>query len=245
MIHDNLLSLLVEAGLNDKEAKVYLACMELGGASVGDVAQKAEIKRTSVYNFLDEMKKKGFISEIQRGNKSFLVAEDPRVIAGKMEDRTKRIREALPEFSALFNGLGKKPNIRYYEGEEGLRSIYEDTLTTEEAIYEISDYEKMFDVMDREWAWNYPKRRSAKKIQAYSIARTGPLALEVKSKDREHLRETRLAEKVDFETEINIYGDKVAMLSFRAPLSGVIIEDAAIAQTLRSMWKIIWNSLEK
>ena len=48
---------------------------------------------------------------------------------------------------------------------------------------------------------------------------------------------------MDFETEINIYGDKVAMLSFRRPYAGVIIEDRAIAQTLKSVWKMMWESI--
>jgi len=42
-----------------------------------------------------------------------------------------------------------------------------------------------------------------------------------------------------FETEVNIYGNKVALISFRRPYAGVIIEDRAIAQTLKSVWKVI------
>jgi len=45
-------------GLNEKEAKIYLACLELGSATVQEVAQKSSIKRTNIYNLLGSLKKK-------------------------------------------------------------------------------------------------------------------------------------------------------------------------------------------
>jgi len=49
---------------------------------------------------------------------------------------------------------------------------------------------------------------------------------------------------VQFNTEINIYGNKVAMMSFCRQATAVIIEDSTIVQTLKSIWKIWWKSLK-
>jgi len=46
---------LLQMGLNEKEAKVYLACLELGGATIAEIAEKSGVKRTSIYNFLEEL----------------------------------------------------------------------------------------------------------------------------------------------------------------------------------------------
>jgi len=237
----NLTTILQNLGLNEKEAKVYLACLELGSATVQEVSDKAGVKRTSVYNFLEDMKARGFITEVKQGKKMLLIAEDPHALLKKADEQKKQLEEMLPEFLSIYNLPGEKPKVRFYQGIDGLKRIYEDTIKESTPIYLISDYERMFEAIEPEWMWNYAKRRTEKSIKAFSIAKEGVKGREVKIKDTEQLRETRFIKEADFETEINIYGNKVALLSFRRPYAGVIIEDMAIAQTLKSMWKIVWN----
>jgi sugar-specific transcriptional regulator TrmB len=237
----NLTTILQNLGLNEKEAKVYLACLELGSATVQEVSDKAGVKRTSVYNFLEDMKARGFITEVKHGKRILLNAEDPHALLKKADEQKKQLEEMLPEFLSIYNLPCEKPKVKFYQGAEGLKRVYEDTLKEGSPIYLISDYEQMFEALDSEWMWGYAKRRTEKGIKAFSIAKEGVRAQEVKIKDIEQLRETRIIKNVDFETEINIYGNKIALFSFRRPYAGVIIEDRAIAQTLKSMWKIVWN----
>ena len=241
MQNPNLTAILQNLGLNEKEAKVYLACLELGSATIQEVSDKAGVKRTSVYNFLEDMKARGFITEIQQDKKMLLIAEDPHTLIQKADEQKKQLEKILPEFLSIYNLPGEKPKVRFYQGIEGLKKVYEDTLKESNPIYLISDYEKMFSAIETDWMWQYGEKRAAKKIKAFSIAKEGAKAKEVKTKDNKQLRETRFIKEVDFETEINIYGDKVALLSFRRPYAGVIIEDKAISQTLLSMWRVIWN----
>lgn len=243
MKDSNLAAILQRLGLNDKESKMYLACLELGSASVQEIAEKSGVKRTSIYNFLEDMKARGFISEVRHGKRILIVPEDPRMLLKKSEEQRKQLEEVLPEFMSIYNRPGEKPKVRFYQGVDGLKRIYEDTLTAGETIHLISDFEQMFSAIEPDWMWQYAKRRTEKGIKAYSIAKEGSRALEVKKKDTQQLRETRLVKDGNFETEINIYGDKVAMLSFRRPYAGVIIEDRAIAQTLKSMWQMMWKTL--
>lgn len=237
----SLTTILQNLGLNEKEAKVYLACLELGSATVREVSDKAGVKRTSVYNFLEDMKARGFITEVKHGKRILLTAEDPHNLLKIADEQKKQFEEMLPEFLSIYNLPGNKPAVRFYQGVDGLKRIYEDTLKQGETIYEVSDYERMFETVEPEWMWTYPKSRAEKGIRAYSIAKEGAQAQKVRANDSKQLRETRFVKDVNFETEINIYGDKVALLSFRRPYAGVIIEDRAIAQTLKSMWKIVWN----
>lgn len=237
----NLTTTLQNLGLNEKEAKVYLACLELGSATVQEVSDKAGVKRTSVYNFLEDMKVRGFITEVKHGKRILLTAEDPHTLLKKADEQKKQLEEMLPEFLSIYNLPGEKPKVKFYQGIEGLKRIYEDTFKEGGPMYLISDYERMFEAIDPEWMWQYAKKRTEKGIKAFSIAKEGTRGQEVKKRDTQQLRETRFIKDVNFETEINIYGNKVALLSFRRPYAGVIIEDRAITQTLRSMWKIIWN----
>src|SRR3989344_921517 len=151
---DNLLKNLENLGLNEKQAKVYLACLELGSASVGEIAEKSGVKRTSIYNFLEDLINKGFLSEIKQDEQLLLIAEDPKTLEQKVKSNLTGIQNIMPELLGMFNRPGNKPKVHFYQGIAGLQKIYEETLKSKESIYAFSDFEKMMPLME-EWMWNY------------------------------------------------------------------------------------------
>ena len=241
---NNLENTLETLGLDKKQSKVYLACLELGGATIQELSEKSGVKRTSIYNFLGDMKEKGFFTEIKKQGKTLVIPEDPKLLVEKAKENLKKIESLLPELKGIFNLPGRKPKVRFYEGEKGVEDAYRDQLITGQTIYAFSDYEKMLKTMDEKYMWDFAKERTKRKIKFYSISKVGEMAKIVKEKDKEQLRETKIVNKVQFDTEINIYGNKVAMMSFRKPAMAVIIEDIAIAQTLKSIWKSWWKTLK-
>ena len=58
---DILLKQLVNFGLSEKEAKIYLALLELEMATVFEVAKQSGINRSSAYVVLEGLKKKGLV----------------------------------------------------------------------------------------------------------------------------------------------------------------------------------------
>jgi len=231
-------------GIDEKQTKVYLACLELGSGTVQEVAEKSGVKRTSIYNFLEEMKQKGLVFEITQKNKTVLTAADPSELVARMRRNYEQAQKILPELLGIFNLPGNKPRVRFYPGIEGIKDAYDDILNTGEDLCGFSDYEKMLAVMDNEYMWNFAKKRTERKMKFFCIAKDGPQGKKVKALDQKQLREIKLVNNVNFETEINIYGNKVAMVSFRQPYTAIIIEDAAIAQTLRSVWRAWWEVLK-
>jgi len=221
-----------------------LAALELGKGTVGEISEKSGVKRTSVYNFLEEMKIRGLISELEENGRTVLVAAEPDAVVARAKRQYDDVRQILPELMGVFNLPGNKPKVRFYQGEDGVRAVYEDMLKTGETVYGFSDYEKMLATIKDVDLWTIPAERVKKKIKFYCIAKDGEQGRAVKQLDGKQLRETKLVDKVDFETDINIYGNKVGMISFRRPLACVIVEDAAIANTLRSVWKAWWENLK-
>ena len=79
------------------------------------------------------------------------------------------------------------------------------------------------------------------KQKFFCLAKNGEQSRLLQTKDKEQLREIRLLSDINLDTEINIYGNKVLMISFHKPYATVIIEDRAIAMSLKSIWQINWN----
>lgn len=94
MLHEKL----QKAGLNETEAKIYLAALELGQTSVSRIARKSGIKRTTVYLSLENLIHKGLMSQIVKDGKKYFFAEDPRNLERlmKRKKRTHRKTSSQP-----------------------------------------------------------------------------------------------------------------------------------------------------
>jgi len=242
----NVLNILNELGIEEKQAKVYLACLELGTATVQELSEKSGIKRTSIYNFLEEIKHKGLVSEIKKDNKTLIVAEDPNNLKEKMKKNLHKMEEIIPDLMGIFNLPGSKPKMRYYEGLEGIKKVYEDTYSHGGVLHGFADWDSIMinDEMN-EWLWKFADERTRRGIKFYAIVKDGRIAREAKLREKTQMRESKIVDNVKFETELNMYGgNRVAMLSFHKPYSAVIIEDVAIYNTLMSVWKLLWNNLK-
>ncbi len=124
----DLITRLAEYGLSEKESLVYLAMLELGPASVQDIAKKAGVNRATTYVMIESLKRRGLMSTFDKGRKTFFVAESPEHLKRlsetelrAAEEKANRLKQSLPLFMALFNSASaSKPMVRYYEGEEGV-----------------------------------------------------------------------------------------------------------------------------
>lgn len=236
---------LEQFGLNGKKADVYLAALELGSSTAADIAKKAGIKRTTCYDILQDLMREGLISETTKGKKRLFVGEDPEKIQRNLNNKERLFAEILPQLQSINNVRGSKPKIRFYEGKEGLKEVYEDTLKYKTEIVGFAS-DDIMKVMGMEWAMSYLNKRIERGIWAKAILPgTELLKSEFASKDLEQLRFTKLIDhkKYPFTIEINIYGhQKVALMSAKEEIA-VIIEGAEIHNTLKLIFQLVWDLL--
>lgn len=240
-MEDSLIEILKKIGLNSKEAKVYLACVELGSSAVSAIATKAKINRVTAYDILEKLKIKGLVSYFTKSKVKYFTATDTEILVDEYEKRTNDLRNALPKFKKL-SGETQHPRIRYFEGLEGMKAIYADTLTSQTEILNYSNSEeirKIWPNYDKE----YVEKRAKKKIFLKGICPNDKKGKIVHSEDKKYNREMRLVpvDKFNFTNEINIYDDKVAIISFKEELIGMIIESIEIANSQRAIFEMCWQ----
>src|SRR3989344_8990784 len=116
---DEIQRLLELYGLNDKEVKVYVACLQLGQDSAYNIAEKSGVKRATTYLILRSLVKKSLVTT-HITSKSFLYsAASPQNLVSQLEHRKKEIEQSLPSLMALYNSQPEKPTIEIFEGLEG------------------------------------------------------------------------------------------------------------------------------
>ena len=72
MMNDKTFLGLIELGLSDKEALLYLSALKIGPATAQQLALESELKRATVYPYIDSLVEKGlFHIEINGTRKLF------------------------------------------------------------------------------------------------------------------------------------------------------------------------------
>lgn len=143
-----------------------------------------------------------------------------------------------------YNNVFGRPGVAFYEGAEGVKSIYEDTIETNKSgvVHVLRSH--LDDVtLGHEFYMKYAKLRARNNIRT-EIITPKPVDHPSAWNDAELLRERRYMKELEIPTEIDIYDDKVAFIAFEEPIIGTIIEKKAVADTMRTIFKYMWDRLE-
>lgn len=254
-----LLQPLIQLGLTEKEAKLYLTLLEVGANPVSSISRKAGITRTTAYAALETLKEKGLVSTIEKGGIQQFAPVPPEKIEDyakscqqKAEKNLLDIKAIVPNLKSLTGDLVMAPKVIYYEGIEGIKSIYKDTI---QVLKELPKKERLKHAYSSAPTINSAIRsildehieaRKEHQIHTKGIFPDSKESQTYKKDAKKNFAEVRIMpKKLGFkvESEIDIYGDKIAIMSLKPDrLHGVIIESPEIAETQRAIFELAWNS---
>lgn len=244
---DNLLNIFK---LNDKEKRVFKKVLEIGGQPASALSRLLEQPRNTVRDILDKLTKIGLLARTKKANTQYYSAETPQNIERFLEMRKKKTTGQLDQQIDFIKRFGEelqphkyhqsRPKVTFYEGEDGLRRVYEDTLTSQETIRAYASLHEMYETLSNYFP-EYFKRRAKKKIKIRAIFPYSKEALERCRYDKEELRESRLVSrfKFHFTPEINIYDNKFIIISWREKLA-IMIESQEIADAMKAAFELAW-----
>jgi len=241
MLTKTLIPTLKNIGLTDKEARVYIACLEAGSNVVSKIGKLAGLNRVTAYDILEKLKEKGFVNFLTKNNLKYFSATDPEIIVAETQRKTQNLKSILPDLKRL-KGDTVHPHIQYFEGVDGIKTIYADTLISKTEILNYANSREIRNFWP-DYDKEYVEKRAKKKIFLKGIAPNDKWGKQVHTDDKKYFREIRLIDpkRFDFTNEINIYDDKVAIASFSSELIGMIIESKEIANTQRAIFKMAWE----
>lgn len=240
----DLLHTLQAVGFDEKESQLYFAGLKLGSAPASEYAKATSLNRITAYNILEELVHAGHFTMEKRMRAKWYSPVAPEYLALEARKNVEALQRALPELRSLQGAKHRSPHVRFFEGWEGVRHVYEDTLTAKSELLNFANSA----VVRRYWPHydeEYVARRVKRGIFLRGIAPDDAAGRKVHGEDRERLREIRLvpASDFDFTNEINIYDSKVAICSFGTPenMFGVIIESKEVAETQRQIFEMAWR----
>ncbi len=240
----NLEKTLTNYGLTKKQAKLYLACLELGSASVYKISKKAEMPRSTAYETLEILRKKNLVSTFHNKKVKFYNAEDPKDIIRNGKEKIEMLEEALPQFSAFYGEAKNKPTVRFYQGRIGMKTILKEILSEADELLSFSSADELFATLGDYWP-KFLEERIKRKIMVRVILRDSQKAQERRRLGPEELREVRIMPGTyKHNGLVMIWKDKICMFSFQKDLTALVVEGEGLAQIQKAMFNFMWDTLK-
>lgn len=249
-------NVLQNIGLNEKEIEVYLTNLELGSQPASVIARRVKIPRNTTRFILDKLVEKGVIEKTKRANTQLYSPETPKNLINLLEsqrvdlnadidDKIGKLNSVMAELESRYRPESTKPKVTFYEGDDGLKKVYEDTLKSSEDLRSFASFDAMHGVLP-DYFKTYYHRRVKNKLHIRSVHPDTPLARERSKHDKKEMRDSRLvpAKEYSFTPEIQLYDNKISITSLKEKL-GIIIESQEIYQAMSVIFELAWKEATK
>lgn len=239
----NIEHILSEFDLPKSKAKVYIAALQVGTGTVQQIAIEAGMPRTTVHEILQSLYAQSLVSYITKGRTQIYTAEKPDKLRKIIVEKEKKLDSILPELMSLYKTSGNRPKIQMYEGIEGIKTVFEDTLTvSNKKLYGILSMEDLYEIPGKKYMDDYVLRRINSGISLYVIRSEQKEVEEAWNSSVEEKRELRYAaDKLLFPMTVYLYDNKVSMMSTKKEHFGVIIESGDFYHTLKNLFDLLWG----
>lgn len=253
-----MLKTLIKSGLDESEAKVYLALLELGPSTVSEITRKAQITRTLGYHVLEKLGWYNLIDKVSgKNNKITYAPKHPQNLAQFIKNKKnswnkklQTIEKDLPNLVSLYK-IAEKPTIKFKEGVSGIKNIANETLEAKKEILTILDIKEWQTTELKSFGKSWDRTRIEKKIKEKQLILDTPYARKwmkvFKRSDRftefRWIKREQLPNIDEFGGEINIYEDKVSMLFLKKPNQmGILIESSILSNLLKGLFELAWQT---
>ncbi len=242
----DLIEITKNLGFSTKAAKIYIAALELGEATIQQLAQKSKIKRTSLYYLLDELTEAGALIPTKAGKKNYYIPARPTNLLKRAKERIFDFEESLKLLEDKFGSVNRKPRVYFLYGSSGFKQAWDMILSTKEKEYRIItqgesllDYAKEKYIVDEIIA-----KKKALGVFSKQLISASEYARKIMAKDSRENRASKILPpiyKLPF-TEI-ITESLVVLISPKFDNMIFVVEDGYFSKTRRSVFEILWNSI--
>lgn len=237
-----LQSVLQYLGLSEKQAKVYLALLQIGTVSVSAISKKAGTKRPTTYLILEELRMKGLLTLLPKKEKALYTAKSPRQLLDEQRAKEEVIEQNIPELMAIYNSKKEKPRVVYYEGEDAIVKLYDEIFQYKEILFYGSITSISPSIYKR--VEKYLVFIEREKLNVREILQAEQKSLKFAEKYNSVTHRIKIADKnFSFPTDNMIFGNKIAIITYKDTPMAVVIESGDAVATYKSMFEMIWESI--
>lgn len=244
-MNKNIIKYLEDLGLNQKQAEIYLALVEIGRGTAYAIAKQAKVKRPNTYVILEELRKMGLALKTPHEKNQVFMAKDPNELFIEQEEKLRNARRILPELLARTSRKNTKAITYLFDGLDGVEkalSYKMESLKDGEllAFYAKADkgpesIPKMYFDHDRALA------DQKTKIRAFAPAHQSLQSF----RKRDKLSERKIIElpTTIFSPNVSVeVGDTFIKALLHREKQALIVENKDLAALMRQLFEMLWEA---
>jgi predicted transcriptional regulator len=232
-------------GLNEKEAKVYIALLQLGRASAYSVSEKSGFKKPTTYVILGDLIQKGLVTKVPRVRKQLFEPKSPEEFFALAEERLALAKKALPELMAM--AVGDTPKVRslFYEGMHGARQALwyrMKELAGQEIVgFYASAHDAPKEFIDLCFEWGDALAKREIKLRGIAPVHPSLRRWQDRYKRADYNFKFVPYQEYSATTSIDVGDTFVRIMGFKG-LQSVIIENPNVARSARQIFEMLWSA---
>jgi predicted transcriptional regulator len=245
---------LTAAGLSSSESICYTTLLEKAYWKPAEFAQTVKESRTNSYKILDKLVNIGLAERFDKAKKLHYRATNPtnllqlaRAQRFKREKAEQELEQSAEQLFKTYFEQQEQPGVQYFQGKVELLNIYHDQIKMKQPIYIIRpDYN--MDIYDFDFMTKIRHMARKAGIPRYAITPDRKMAPKNYIESDQFMLLTRTwlpASAYTAPVEWDVYGDKVAIMSFGQEATGVIIQSPQIAEAFRQLYKIMETGIRQ
>nr|MBA4405038.1 hypothetical protein [Nanoarchaeum sp.] len=239
---------LIQLGLSNTEAILYLTLLRIGSSSVQRLIQETGLYKSNTYEALEKLCDKGILSKVIEGKHRTYQIQNPsslvEFIDTKKEELDKQ-RELAKKISQEID-LSKKSSLlketaSVFNGIAGVKRIYTEIVENKLDYYVFGSPLQSEEIVPAYYWQNLHVKQHEHGIRAHMIFHKSLRHWKKLIKHKE-IKVRFFDTKFEPLTETTIYGNKVAIVVWADKPIITIIDNEHVAESYRQIFKILWNS---
>lgn len=248
---NNLTKKLVNSGMSQAEADVYITMLSRPSMTIQEVVKYSDLPRSTVVVALEKLVGLGVIDEYTQGKRRNFIISSPQAIERYVQDQERLVNAHKAQLGGLITDIqklhflkqAKGSQVEILKGEKGFKELYNRTLKLkkgEEVLRFAVEAEKF--VFYPDFLKSYVKEKNKKGIKTRLLMPDSKLGHEVSKNEDKSSRETRFLSRKIYNPNMTIviWGEYVSFTTWNQNLETIIISSKETVDILRSMFELLW-----
>jgi len=240
---------LTQFGMTLTEAKIYRELLMIKESQIGQLIERTRIHRGTVYNSLQKLCEKGFVSFLKKDGVGYYRLTNVNIFKKVIDKEKKKIHELdgklkeIKNLTSLHESL-ENPNIEVLTGNEGFKTffkeLYDYSLKTKKEYLFMGRGNEILEHFGEEYYTQTQELKKNLKLKCRvilnEIAKKEPVSKIISGNVK------YITWKHPSQTSTWIYGNKVVIVLWKAnPIKVLVITSKEVRDSYMSFFEEMWN----
>jgi sugar-specific transcriptional regulator TrmB len=231
---------LIDAGLSSIEVDAYTTILTNGPIGAGKVAKLTYNYRANIYQAIERLKSKGFVSETQGKKSKLFEAMAPNHILSELTRKKESFQKILPALNQMKATSIETTSMRTIEGIHGWKYLLDEFIDTgeERVVYGIPKEAEIL----HDFFKTYHQKRAKNKIALRHLFNYDARDRIKTTRSLPFTKSKYLPKELKQPVSTSICGSIVALTVYKKKnISTIVIDNITIANAYREYFEFLWK----